>query len=74
MSSDGFLPPNNLWEHLRFVRRAKSVVDSATRSRYSNERFVIRRAVRFELLERVTRRVEPTRMIRRASPSDGGAR
>ena len=44
-----------LWEHLRFVRRAKWVVDSATRSRYSNERFVIRRAVRFELLERVTR-------------------
>ncbi len=50
-----------LWEHLRFVRRAKWVVDSATRSRYSNERFVIRRAVRFELLERVTRAVEPTR-------------
>jgi hypothetical protein len=44
-----------LWEHLRFVHRARWVVDSATRSRYSNERFVIRRAVRFELLERVTR-------------------
>ena len=44
-----------LWEHLRFVRRAKWVVDSATRSRYSNERFVIRRAVRFEILERLTR-------------------
>ncbi len=44
-----------LWEHLRFVRRADWVVDSATRSRYSNERFVIRRAVRFELFERITR-------------------
>ena len=63
-----------LWEHLRFVRRAKWVVDSATRSRYSNERFVIRRAVRFEILERITRRVEPTRKMRRASPTDRGAR
>lgn len=44
-----------LWEHLRFVRRAKWVVDASARSRYSNEHFVIRRAVRFELLERVTR-------------------
>jgi SAM-dependent methyltransferase len=40
-----------LWEHLRFVRRAKWVVDTATRNRYSNEQFVIRRAVRYELLE-----------------------
>jgi hypothetical protein len=40
-----------LWEHLRFVRRAKWVVDTATRRRYSNEPFVIRRAVRYELLE-----------------------
>ena len=40
-----------LWEHLRFVRRAKWVVDAATRRRYENERFVIRRAVRYELLE-----------------------
>lgn len=44
-----------LWEHLRFVRRAKWVVDESMRSRYSNERFVIRRAVRFELLDRVIR-------------------
>lgn len=44
-----------LWEHMRFVRRAKWVVDAATRRRYSNERFVIRRAARFELLERVNR-------------------
>lgn len=41
----------HLWEHLRFVRRAKWVVDPATRRRHSNEQFVIRRAVRYELLE-----------------------
>jgi len=40
-----------LWEHLRFVRRAKWVVDAATRRRYENEPFVIRRAVRYEVLE-----------------------
>ena len=40
-----------LWEHLRFVRRARWVVDAATRRRCSNEQFVIRRAVRYELLE-----------------------
>ena len=47
-----------LWEHLRFVRRAKWVVDPATRRRYSNEQFVIRRAVRYELLE-----ARPTKVI-----------
>ena len=40
-----------LWEHLRFVRRARWTVDAATRRRYSDEPFVIRRAVRYELLE-----------------------
>ena len=40
-----------LSEHLRFVRRAKWVVDEPTRRRYSTEQFVIRRAVRYELLE-----------------------
>ena len=40
-----------LWEHLRFVHRAEWVVDVATRRRHSNDRFVIRRAVRYELLE-----------------------
>ncbi|HKW70201.1 MAG TPA: hypothetical protein VJP81_06410 [Candidatus Dormibacteraeota bacterium] len=40
-----------LWEHLRFVRRAKWIVDEATRKRYSDDQFVIRRAVRYELLE-----------------------
>jgi hypothetical protein len=42
-----------LAEHLRFVHRAEWVVDSATRKRYSNDPFVIRRAVRYELLEAV---------------------
>jgi SAM-dependent methyltransferase len=40
-----------LWEHLRFVHRAEWVVDTETRKRYSNERFVIRRPIRYELLE-----------------------
>ena len=40
-----------LSEHLRFVHRAEWIVDGATRRRHSNEPFVIRRAVRFELLE-----------------------
>jgi len=40
-----------LWEHLRFVRRAKWVVDASTRKRFANEQFVIRRAVRYELLD-----------------------
>jgi len=40
-----------LSEHLRFVHRAEWVVDGATRRRHSNDQFVIRRAVRYELLE-----------------------
>ena len=40
-----------LREHLRFVHRAEWVVDAATRKRHSNDQFVIRRAVRYELLE-----------------------
>jgi hypothetical protein len=40
-----------LSEHLRFVHRAEWVVDANTRKRYSNDQFVIRRAVRYELLE-----------------------
>jgi hypothetical protein len=40
-----------LREHLRFVHRATWVLDGATRRRYANDQFVIRRAVRFELLE-----------------------
>jgi hypothetical protein len=40
-----------LSEHLRFVHRAEWVVDANTRKRHSNDQFVIRRAVRYELLE-----------------------
>src|SRR5256886_11967599 len=40
-----------LSEHLRFAHRAEWVVDAATRKRHSNDQFVIRRAVRYELLE-----------------------
>ena len=40
-----------LSEHLRFVHRATWMVDAATRRRYANEQFVIRRAVRYEVLE-----------------------
>jgi len=42
---------NYLSEHLRFVHRADWVVDAATRKRHFNDHFVIRRAVRYELLE-----------------------
>lgn len=40
-----------LGEHLRFVHRASWVVDAPTRRRNANEPFVIRRAVRYEVLE-----------------------
>ena len=40
-----------LSEHLRFVHRAKWVVDDSTRKRYSAEPFEIRRAVRYDVLE-----------------------
>ena len=40
-----------LWEHLRFVRRARWVVDAPTRKKHANDQFVIRRAVRYDLLE-----------------------
>ena len=41
-----------LSEHLRFVHRADWVVDAATRREHAQDRFVIRRAVRYEILER----------------------
>src|SRR6266850_170523 len=41
-----------LREHLRFVHRARWTVDAATRRRIKDERFTIRRAVRYELLKR----------------------
>ena len=40
-----------LSEHLRFVHRADWVVDAATRKRHADDQFVIRRPVRYELLE-----------------------
>ena len=43
-----------LWEHLRFVRRARWTVAAATRRKHADDPFVIRRAVRYEVLERVT--------------------
>ena len=52
-----------LSEHLRFVHRAEWVVDRATRKRHSNDPFVIRRAVRYELLEALPgpRNISPPR-------------
>jgi SAM-dependent methyltransferase len=44
-----------LWEHQRFVHRAEWVVSSATRKRHSNDQFVIRRPVRYEVLEALRR-------------------
>lgn len=40
-----------VWEHQRFVRRVEWVVDGATRKRHANDQFVVRRPVRYELLE-----------------------
>jgi hypothetical protein len=37
------------------VHRAEWVVDGATRKRHSNDQFVIRRPVRYELLEALLR-------------------
>jgi hypothetical protein len=42
-----------LRHHLRFVHRASWVVDAATRRRHAGDPFVIRRAVRYDVLERV---------------------
>ena len=41
-----------LRDHLRFVHRASWTVDDATLRRHAEGRFVIRRAVRYELFER----------------------
>ena len=41
-----------LADHLRFVHRPVWVVDAPTRRRHANEKFVIRRAVRYEVLVR----------------------
>lgn len=42
-----------LSEHLRFVKRADWTVDAATRRRYALDPFVIKRAVRYELLTKI---------------------
>ena len=44
-----------LWNHLRFVRRAKWSVDRTTLSRHENDRFALRRPVRYEVFERLTK-------------------
>jgi len=44
-----------LSEHLRFQHRARWVVEAATRRRYAGEPFVVRRPVRYELLEALPR-------------------
>ena len=51
---DGLDPLRDyLSEHLRFEKRARWTVDAAERRRIRNEKFVIRRAVRWELLDRI---------------------
>lgn len=45
-----------LSEHLRFVHTPEWVVDAATRRRHAKDPFVIRRAVRYELLEAAPQR------------------
>ena len=41
-----------LAEHLRFVHRANWIVTAETRRHHADDAFVVRRAVRYELLER----------------------
>ena len=43
-----------LREHLRFEHRVRWTAGAATRRRIKDDRFTIRRAVRYELLERVS--------------------
>ena len=56
-----------LWEHLRFVRRARWLVDASTLRTFAHEPLAIRRAVRFELLEPANPR------LRRSGGSRGRA-
>jgi hypothetical protein len=51
-----------LSEHLRFAKRADWTVDAATRRRHAQEPFAIRRAVRYELLERRAVATRPRRV------------
>jgi hypothetical protein len=61
---------NYLREHPRFVHRAEWIVDAATRKRHSNDQFVIRRPVRYELFQalRSRRNISPAQS---RSNSDG---
>ena len=43
-----------LWNHQRFVRRAHWLVDAATLKRDARDPFVIRRPIRYEVLERLS--------------------
>lgn len=40
-----------LREHQRFVHRVEWLVDEATRRRFANDRFAVRRAVRYDILQ-----------------------
>ncbi len=44
-----------LREHQRFIHHATWTVDAETRRRHADDPFVIRRGVRFEVLERISR-------------------
>ena len=43
----------HLREHLRFEHRARWTVDATTRRRIKDDRFAIRRAVRWDVLDRI---------------------
>src|ERR1700747_512215 len=49
-----------LWDHLRFLRRARWIVDAATRRRHAHDPFVIRRPVRYEVLSAIKATVPST--------------
>jgi hypothetical protein len=62
-----------LREHLRFVHRVTWVVDEKKRGRYANDQFVVRRAVRFELLDAVRSLSSPSRMTSRPNSNASSA-
>ena len=49
-----------LWDHLRFARRARWSVDAVTLRRHAADRFVIRRAIRYEVLSAIKATVPST--------------
>jgi hypothetical protein len=62
-----------LREHLRFVHRVTWVVDQDTRRRHANDQFVIRRAVRFELLDAARTFSSQSRMTSRPNSNASSA-